>query len=66
MAAHLTRSLQDPQYRRDRAEEARTNAERMKDPDAKHMMLRIAEGHERQAKLLQRALDRDTKGSPDR
>jgi hypothetical protein len=38
----------------------------MKDPDAKHVMLLIAEGHERQAALLQQAFDRDTNGSPDR
>jgi hypothetical protein len=52
------RALDDPQYWRDRAEEARAHAEQMKGPDNKHMMLRIAEGHERQAELLQRARDR--------
>jgi hypothetical protein len=48
------RSLDDPQYWRDRAEEARVNASRMKDPETRQMMLRIAEGHERQAALLER------------
>jgi hypothetical protein len=48
------RLLDDPEYWRDRAEEARARADQMKDPDAKHMMLRIAEGHERQCKLLEK------------
>jgi DNA-binding ferritin-like protein len=48
------RLLDDPQYWRDRAEEARTRADKMKDPETKHIMLRIAEGHERQAQLLEK------------
>jgi bacterioferritin (cytochrome b1) len=56
------RPLADPQYWRDRAEEARTRAEQIKDPDNKHIMLRIAEGHERQAALLEKQL-RDSQNS---
>jgi DNA-binding ferritin-like protein len=48
------RLLDDPQYWRDRAEEARMQADKMKDPETKHIMLRIAEGHERQAQLLEK------------
>jgi DNA-binding ferritin-like protein len=48
------RLLDDPQYWRDRAEEARTQADKMKDPETRHIMLRIAEGHERQAQLLEK------------
>jgi len=54
--------LNNPQYWRDRAEEARVLADQMKDPDAKHIMLRVAEGHERQAVLLEKAR-RDTENS---
>jgi hypothetical protein len=48
------RQLDDPQYWRDRAQEARMHADKMKDPETKHIMLRIAEGHERQAQLLEK------------
>jgi hypothetical protein len=48
--------LDDPQYWRDRAEEARARAEQIKDPDNKHIMLKIAEGHDRQAALLEKKL----------
>ena len=48
------RPLDDPQYWRDRAEEARVRASEMKDPETKHIMLRIAEGHERQAQPLEK------------
>jgi hypothetical protein len=48
------RLLDDPQYWRDRAEEARTQADKMKDPETRHIMLRIAEGHARQAQLLEK------------
>jgi bacterioferritin (cytochrome b1) len=41
---------------RDRAEEARMHADEMKDPETKHVMLRIADGHERQAQLLEKKL----------
>jgi hypothetical protein len=50
------RDIDDPQYWRDRAEEARSLASRTKDPETKHIMLRIAEGHERQAALLGKRL----------
>jgi len=49
-----TRRLDDPQYWRDRAEEARALADQMKDAETKHIMLRVAEGHERQAELLEK------------
>jgi len=45
--------LDDPQYWNDRAEEARAKAADMKDPGNKRMMLKIAEGHERQAEQLE-------------
>jgi hypothetical protein len=51
------RLLDDPQYWRDRAEEARMHADEMKDPETKHMMLRIAESHERQAQLLKKSYE---------
>jgi hypothetical protein len=50
-------SLQDPQFYRDRAEEARVHADRTEDREMKSLWLRIAEGHERQAALLQRLRD---------
>jgi hypothetical protein len=48
------RSLQDPQYWCDGAKEARVHADQVKDPEMKGLWLRIAEGHERQAVLLER------------
>jgi hypothetical protein len=48
--------LADPQYWRDRADEARALADQMKDPETKHIMLRVAEGHERQAELLEKTI----------
>ncbi len=47
--------LNDPEHWRGRAEEARTIAEDIHDPEAKRMMLAIAEGYEQLAK---RAEDR--------
>jgi hypothetical protein len=41
--------INNPQHWRDRAEEARVNAEQMSDPEAKRMMLEIAEGYLRLA-----------------
>jgi len=51
------RLLDDPQYWRDRAEEARVRADQVKDPETKHIWLRIAEGHERQAAILEKKRD---------
>ena len=51
------RIVRSPQFWRDRAEEARVHAERDIDGRMKDLWLRIAEGHERQATLLQRMLE---------
>jgi hypothetical protein len=48
------RSLRDPQYWRDRAGEDRTHAGQVQDLEMKALWLRIAQGHERQATLLER------------
>lgn len=43
----MTRKLiDDPKHWRDRAEEARTHAEDMRDPGAREVMLRIAHDYE--------------------
>jgi hypothetical protein len=42
--------INDAKHWRERAEETRTMAERMSDPDAKQAMLRIAEEYEKVAK----------------
>jgi hypothetical protein len=47
--------LEDPDYWRRRAEEARTIAEQMENPEAKQTMLEIAAGYDRMA---QRAAER--------
>jgi bacterioferritin (cytochrome b1) len=60
------RPLTDPQYWRDRAEEARMHAAEAQDPQMKSLWLRIVEGHERQADILQRALDLLTDKPPER
>jgi hypothetical protein len=52
----MSERLDDPQYWRDRAEEARVHADQMKDVETKHIWLRIAEGHERQTQLLEKKL----------
>ena len=44
------RLLNDAKHWRDRAEEARTNAELMNDPEAKRMMVGIATGYDKLAK----------------
>jgi hypothetical protein len=41
--------LDNPEHCQERAEEARSIAEQMSDPDTKQMMLRIAEDYERLA-----------------
>jgi len=41
--------LDNPEHWQERAEEARSIAEQMSDPDTKQMMLRIAEDYERLA-----------------
>ena len=55
--------LDDPQYWKDRAEEARAKAADMKDPGNKRTMLKIAEGHERQVELLEQRVLRDSTAS---
>jgi hypothetical protein len=47
--------LVDVEHGVNRAEEARVPAEQLKDPDAKHLMVKIAEGYD---KLAQRAQER--------
>jgi hypothetical protein len=47
--------MSNPQHWRDRAEEARSNAEQINDPEAKRMMLGIANSYER---LAERAEER--------
>jgi hypothetical protein len=47
--------INDPKHWRERAEEARTVAEALDDPEAKRMMFEIARGYER---LAQRAEER--------
>jgi len=46
----------DPKHWRDRAEEARANAEHLHDPDAKRMMLEIAASYDRIAKRAEERL----------
>lgn len=58
--------LVDPQYWRDRAEETRAKACQMHDLANKLTMLKIAEGHRRQAALLERLRDEHAGGSTNR
>jgi hypothetical protein len=44
--------LDDPEYWRSRAEEARVVAEQLSDPEAKRTMLRIATDYDRLAEML--------------
>ena len=46
--------MNNPQHWRDRAEEARVNAEQMSDPESKRMMLEIADGYIRLAERAAR------------
>ena len=48
--------LDNPEHWQDRAEEARSIAEQMSDPDSKRMMLRIAEDYERLAAHARRRM----------
>jgi hypothetical protein len=54
--------MQHPQFWRDRAEKARVCAERTKDRQMIGFWLLIAEGHERQAALLQQTLELERDG----
>ena len=57
--AHRTMAkvpINDPKHWRDRAEEARTVADELTDPDAKRRMLRIADDYEELAKRAERRL----------
>jgi hypothetical protein len=48
--------ISDPQYWRRRAEEARTLADELTDPEAKRKMLKIAEDYETLARRPERRL----------
>ena len=48
--------INDPKYWRERAEEARTIADELTDPDAKRRMRRIADDYEELAKRAERRL----------
>ncbi len=50
------RSFNDPKHWRERAEEARAHAQQMTDPEAKRMMLAIAEDYEKLARRAQERL----------
>jgi hypothetical protein len=48
--------MNNPQHWRDRAEEARVNAEQMSDPESRRMMLEIADGYVRLAERAEQRL----------
>ena len=50
------RSFNDPKHWRERAKEARAHAQQMTDPEAKRMMLEIAEDYEKLARRAQERL----------
>jgi hypothetical protein len=56
--------INDPKHWRERAEEARTVADEMNDPDSKCKMFRMADDYEELAKRAERRL-RDRTRNPD-
>jgi hypothetical protein len=54
--------MNDPKHWRDRAEEARSHADDMNDPEAKRQMLEIARGYDR---LAERAEERLRSTAPE-
>ena len=61
---HAKVPINDPKHWRERAEEARTVADQMTDPDAKRKMLRIAEDYEELAIRAERRLRNKPGGTP--
>jgi len=55
--------INDPKYWRDRAEEARTHAEHLSDPESRRRMLRIAKDYEELARRAERRLKQKIKNS---
>jgi hypothetical protein len=52
----------NPQRWRDRAREARVNAEQLADPEAKRLMLSVAREYELLGERLERAVKQDNRG----
>jgi hypothetical protein len=59
----MTTLMNNPVHWRNRAEEARVNAEQMSDPESKRMMLEIAEGYLLLAERAERRLRESEKSS---
>jgi hypothetical protein len=59
----MTTLMNNPVHWRNRAEEARVNAEQMSDPESKRMMREIAEGYLRLAERAERRLRESEKSS---